>query len=272
MAKIELMKITPEIAAEWLADKWPEQRAVRQNYVKRLASDMSTGRWKLSPDALLRVKGKLANGQHRLAAVIASGKSQTFIAMETNDDEIYKVLDAGLRRTVGDGLPQIAYAKSLPSVARWMLGYENKNIRPHTPGGARAAASKKGAVYLTQSVVFDYCLTNMPILSEAAAFVSPLYTQTRILPLSMGAALYALSSNLGFQEAGRDFLVKLYVDGGSNSAGDLRNRLIALRGNRSNTMRPGYLFCLALKALKSYRNGTRPGKLLITADEPMPEL
>jgi hypothetical protein len=53
-ASVEVIKITPEIATEWLADRWGEQRTVRSAHVNRLAADMEAGRFKISPDAILR--------------------------------------------------------------------------------------------------------------------------------------------------------------------------------------------------------------------------
>lgn len=36
----EIMKITPEVASEWLLELWGEQRTIRKGHVDKLASDM----------------------------------------------------------------------------------------------------------------------------------------------------------------------------------------------------------------------------------------
>jgi len=263
-ATADLIKITPEIASEWLADRWGEQRNIRPAQVARLASDMLAGRFKLGPDAILRIKGKIANGQHRLAAVVESGKPQVFLVMESNDEELYKVIDAGMRRSVSDGLIGMPYARSIPSIARWVQVYDSSNTT--SPSRARYSTG------LTQSQQIDFCLSNLEVLQAAAAFVNPLYEKTMLLPASIGGAIYAISAARdGTLEKSKEFIRRVYLDGGDNAAGDLRNRLIANRGSKSR-LHSGYLFGITIKALKAFCNGTRPGVLKWAKDEPMPSL
>lgn len=269
-ASAEVKKITPEIATEWLADRWGEQRTVRTAHVNRLAADMEAGRFKISPDAILRIKNKLANGQHRLTAVVQSGKAQSFLVMESNDEELYKVIDAGLRRTVSDGLIGIQFAKSIPSIARWVQAYETKTLRPGARTGSEAGLT--GPHVPTQCELIDYCIGNHELLSEAASFVNPLYTQTKLMPLSIGAAIYTLAAaRNGHLEKAKTFLNQVYLEGGNTAAGDLRNRLIANRGGKSR-LNPGYVFGITIKAFKSYYNGTRPGVLKWAKDEEFPTI
>src|ERR1017187_1807933 len=101
-AKLTIEKVTPKRATELLSNLFEGQRNQRDGYIDSLALEMKEGRWRLSCDAILLVKGRLANGQHRLCAVIKSNVSCPFIVMETNDDELYKVIDAGQKRTIGD--------------------------------------------------------------------------------------------------------------------------------------------------------------------------
>ena len=230
---------------------------------------MEAGRFKISSDAILRVRNKLANGQHRLMAVVQSGKAQSFIVMESNDDELYKVIDAGLRRSVSDSLIGIVFAKSLPAIARWVQAYEEKMLRP----SARSGSDAMNRDYTpTQCEQIDYCIGNHEILSEAAAFVNPMYSETKLLPLSIGGAMYVIaSSHDGYLESAKTFLVQVYLEGGKTAAGDLRNRLIVNRGGRSK-LNLGYVFGITLKAFKAFHSGTRPGTLKWQKDEPFPVL
>lgn len=269
-ASAEILKVTPEIATEWLAERWEEQRTVRTSHVNRLAADMEAGRFKISPDAILRVKNKLANGQHRLTAVVQSGKAQSFLVLESNDEELYKVIDAGLRRTVSDGLIGIHFAKSIPSIARWVQAYETKTLRPGARTGCEAGLT--GLHAPTQCELIDYCVSNHEVLSAAASFVNPLYSQTKLLPLSIGAAIYVLSTARdGYLEKAKEFLNRVYLEGGNTAAGDLRNRLISNRGGKSR-LNPGYVFGITIKSFKSYCNGTRPGVLKWAKDEEFPTI
>lgn len=125
--QVRLMLVGPQTASEWLANKWGEQRNIRTGHVERLADDMLKNRFRLTPDAILRVKGRLANGQHRLEAVVRSKMPQYFLVMESEDEELYKVLDAGIRRTLGDSLVGYTHGHSLPPIAQWVLAYKARS-------------------------------------------------------------------------------------------------------------------------------------------------
>lgn len=266
----EIVQVTPETAAEWLSNRWGEQRGVRANHVERLAADMEAGRFRISPDAILRIKGKLANGQHRLQAVIKTGKCQSFLVMESNDDELYKVIDAGLRRSVSDGLIGVPYARAIPAIARWVQSYEKQNLY-HAARSPSEASAGSCHVYSTQAEMIEYCLSNVAALSEAAAFVGTLYEQTLLLQSSIGGALYVIAHSHNKGEEVKAFLTQVYVEGGPTSAGDLRNRLIANRGSKSK-IKAGYIFGITLKAFKAFCQGKRAGVLKWAKDEEFPLL
>ena len=67
-------KITPEIAAEYLKVNIKNYRKLQRQVIKRYAEDMKAGRWELNGEPIVfDENGLLKNGQHRLAAIIASG-------------------------------------------------------------------------------------------------------------------------------------------------------------------------------------------------------
>lgn len=265
-AKAEIVLITPAIAHEWLEDRWPEQRPIRKSHVMRLASDMESGRFKLSPDAIVRVKGKLANGQHRLEAVLQSGTSQHFLVLNSNDDELYKVIDAGLRRTAADGLIDLEYNKSLPSIARWVMAYYSQDeiSAARTPADVNSNSQK----YITQSMLIDYCRQHRDCLIEAAVFVKSLYAQTKLMPVSVAGAVYVLASQHKKTDQAKVFLSNVYIGGGSDSSEDLRNRLISNRGAKTK-FTSGFIFGLTMKSFKAFCDGRRPGVLRWAKEEGM---
>jgi len=269
-ARVEIMNITPAIATEWLKNRWEGQRVVRPNYGKRLTADMAAGRWRLSCDAILRIMGKVANGQHRLEAVVASGTSHNFIVMESTDQELYKVIDAGLKRTVGDGLGNIEYSKVIPSIARWVQAYDQNQIRSSSRTAADMSKNKQGSSP-TQVQLIDYCIDNEELLSEAARFSTGLYMKTRIVPQSIAGAIYVLGSNINQKNAAQMFLQNLFEGGENSSATLLRNRLIASRGSRTR-MTKGHLFALTIKAFKNFLKNKTLGVLKVSIDEEFPSL
>jgi hypothetical protein len=271
MIGVSIETITPQKATDWLRTRFEAQRPVRLSHIQRLAADMAANRFKIGPDAILRVKGRLANGQHRLEAVVLSDKPQTFIVMESDDDELYKIIDAGLRRTVSDGLVGLPYAKTIPSIARWVQAYEKESLWAGCRTGAMAASRNGRDVRSTQIETIDYCIEYQHQLTEAASFVNPMYEETRLLPLSIGGALYVIGENAGKGDLVREFLRQLYVAGEHPVVNQLRNRLISNRGLKTQ-LRQGYVFGITLKALKAFCSGTAVGTLKWINGEAFPKL
>ena len=72
----EMMTVTPELAQRWLNEKNNRNRNISEKKVAAYADDMVQGRWQAThQNAMAFYKdGALADGQHRLAAIVKSGK------------------------------------------------------------------------------------------------------------------------------------------------------------------------------------------------------
>lgn len=261
-AEINIIKVSPEMASEFLMNSLLDQRKIRPNHVNHLASDMISGRWRLGSDAILKVKGQLANGQHRLAALIQTGMSFPFIVMESNDEELYRVIDHGLSRTVGDALTGQEYQHMLAPTARLILAYD-EGVMPVT-------ITKR----VTKTELIEYCEEYGDEIVEGVKLIEPLYRITRLMPLSMGAALYVIAKREGRDVEAMDFLKGVYTGEGADrtAAFDLRNRLIANKGPKSMKLTSPTIYALGVKAMGSYFNGTRPGVLKWSSSEGFPAL
>lgn len=251
-SEVRLETVTPEIAAKWLENVMPGQRKLRPNYVDRLASDMMSNRWRLGTDAILIVGGYLANGQHRMTAVIKSGRPQKFIVMESNDSDLYKVIDSNLVRTVGDRL-EMPYAHDLPSIARLVMAYDCGSIGQSVtaPSNSRQRVSQ---TIQTSSAMVDYCNEHRELLVEAASYVTPLHSKTRVMRKSLAGAVYVIGTRAGKLDRARAFLRAVYLTGSEDVAGALRNRLIANHVTRAK-LPFGYLIGLTIRAFAIYCSG-----------------
>lgn len=124
--KVSIEIVTPEIAAEWL--KKNQNRDLRVGYVKQLARDYRAGRFPFTGSPLVLSKhGKLLDGQHRLAALIAAGMDMKFTVVRGVEDEAQAYMDSGRTRTVADHLKMggdanASYLSSvLMSLSCWLL-------------------------------------------------------------------------------------------------------------------------------------------------------
>lgn len=267
-----------------LRNPWSEQRNISPSEVAQIAADMKAGRYRLSPDCLLILNGKfLANGQHRLKALVLSGKGQWFLVMYSKDEQLYKVLDCGRKRTVADAIMEAQYSRNIPAAARWVVAYDEglltRGIRSPSeakiPGSGDFTMKKKGTyARITQVQMINYCKDHMAEFEDASKFVATLYFKSKLMLFSIGAAIHVIGRRAGYLEQTEEFLKKVYVDGGNDAAGTLRNKLIM----ESTSRKPGTrhvgarTFAVALKALKAYIEGRTVKNLRWEKKEPLPKL
>lgn len=98
------VRVTPDIAFEWLTKNYKENRRVRPAQVKYLADEMRSGRWQDDhPEAILFDEdGEMIEGQHRCHAVVESEKTVRMRVETGVRKSLYPYLDSGLVRTLED--------------------------------------------------------------------------------------------------------------------------------------------------------------------------
>lgn len=102
--KFSVEKIGPEEAAAYLAQN-THNRKIKPHVVDKYAAAMTRGEWALNGEAIkFDVDGGLLDGQHRLAAIIASGVTIETIVIRGLVPESQDTLDHHTPRTLGDVL------------------------------------------------------------------------------------------------------------------------------------------------------------------------
>lgn len=87
--------ITPEIAAQWLSNNF-RHREIKAARVEKFARQMDEGDWQFNGKVIiLSDTGMLMNGQHRLSAVVASGKTMRSIVIRGVRVENYQPRSTG---------------------------------------------------------------------------------------------------------------------------------------------------------------------------------
>lgn len=263
-AKVSTVKIGPNLAEKMLANILEEQRPLTNKQVERFANEMRSGNWRFSPDALVLIKGKLGNGQHRLQAVVRSKTHQDFLLMETDDDELYKVLDSGRTRTVADVL-RGEYAGATAATARLVVLYDL--------GALYASGTGRKADQCTRSLQIEYALENHEQLVQHVRNCQHFYDQFRIVAVPLAAAVsFIATRDTGKTTEVAAFIENVYSGENSNDAAfDLRERILRSRIGAARLSRL-YVFGLMIKSLRSYLNGTRMGAVRLNEGEPFPRL
>lgn len=110
--RIEKVKINPQIAAEMLSHNG-RNRKLSRGIIKNYAEDMRNGEWQESPEPISFYKGgDLRDGQHRLNAVIESGKEiEFYVAYDVPDDST--ICDRQRKRTYSNILSMAGYGADI---------------------------------------------------------------------------------------------------------------------------------------------------------------
>ena len=125
----KVFEVGPQNAKAWL-ERNTGNRNVRQAHVRHLAEQMRLGRWKLSPEPIVfSRKGRLLDGQHRLLAVVMSGKTISVSVALVEDESVFEVLDQGANRSNSDIL-NVPSAVLTP--VQWLhrAAYRSSKITP----------------------------------------------------------------------------------------------------------------------------------------------
>lgn len=102
---VAYVKIEPEIAQALLEIHNNKNRPLSKATVKKYVNEMNQGMWRdaVAP-ILFSLEQNLLDGQHRLAAVVESGKSVIFNTGFNHDPASFAVIDNGKKRTGADTL------------------------------------------------------------------------------------------------------------------------------------------------------------------------
>ncbi|MBC7472679.1 MAG: hypothetical protein H7263_00185 [Candidatus Sericytochromatia bacterium] len=118
---LAFITITPSVAQELLDKHNSKNRPLSSATIIKYTKDMNEGKWVEGATCISFNKQKqLADGQHRLKAIIGSGKSPSFKVSFNEPDEAFHVIDTGKKRSPSDILAIEGYSNksNLSSMAR----------------------------------------------------------------------------------------------------------------------------------------------------------
>lgn len=250
--RMEVLEVDPDMARAWMESMAPNRKVSRVN-LENLMKAMEQGRWHTdgSPIKFDR-EGHLIDGQHRLLAVINTGKSQTFMVVFGVERASMTTLDTGKTRSRGDVLaihdPNLVDVNSVAAAAtimfRWDSGIRGNNLRN---------------AYVSNDEVVTYYDKNKDEIVEGTR-------QGRRLMRHIGAGsgqsfalCYYLFTNIDAEDA--EFFWDRLVDGQGLEIGNpiyALRELLAREARNPETrerMRADVSVALTIKAWNAYRRG-----------------
>lgn len=127
MTRTEIVTITPELAAQWLANNRANNRTITKNNVSRHVAEIKAGRWAATAGLIhLDTAGQLINGQHRLTAVVQAQVSIQQLVCFNTPPEVFDHIDQGKSRNASDVLSTHGYTstKRLAAIALCCISVE----------------------------------------------------------------------------------------------------------------------------------------------------
>lgn len=173
----EVMRITPAMAAELLANRLPN-RPLNRKQVTAMARDMAAGRFLCNGEPIiLTAEMQLIDGQNRLSAIVESGCAGAMLVVVGVAPEAMVSIDQGRSRSLSDALATANTVERRPrdvvSAARWVWRLEHQAMRSQT-------------IPLGNMTIADF-VAQHPGLAEA---LTPGRQLRHLLPQSLGTALY----------------------------------------------------------------------------------
>lgn len=249
------IRVTVKMAKEWLATN-EDNRNLREGKVAQLTTDMLNDEFLYTGEPIQfddSVPPKLINGQHRLHAIVRSGKPQRMLVVTGIPRQNRKAMDQGTRRSVADNLRMdegIVNSHRLSAIARILLRWIAGDIRN---------ASKQP----TDLQVYDFVMANRDELADAGSYASAT-TKLGGSPQAIGAVYFSTMAK--DPKAAEKFWEKVRTGANCTETDPallLRNALHQLSRNSVKGSKPVLTLELCIRAWNIMRDGGEQTSILV---------
>lgn len=254
--KVEIVDVSPTLALRFLTFN-ASNRNLRSTYVEALARDMRENRWHFNGDPIRFSKdGRLIDGQHRLNAVVLSGKTITFLVVRELDFTVQETIDIGAIRTAADTLklrglknPNLTAAIAR-KVILWDEGkrWHFSNYKPTNP---QIVSIVEGDSRLLEATDLAQRYGNtIPVAGSVTGFTW--YVLSKLNRSEADRFFEQLATGIGTFEQGAPVIT-------------LRNRLVSLR-NGPGRIKDEYVYAAIFRAWNADRGGHKLAKIIVDTE------
>lgn len=188
--KTRKVQVTPELAAQWLKTN-QENRNLSDEWIRKLSRDMTNNDFPNVGETLkFDTNGHLIDGQHRLKAVILSGKTVEFFVVENIPRDYRYRMDQVRVRKPSDALTMehhVPNSQMAVATVRIILMWQIEVIKSQT-------------FTPTNQEIIEFTVANKDRIGEAVRYGMNLRGEIGALP-SPTAALYFLTYEIDAAEA-----------------------------------------------------------------------
>lgn len=264
-AKPEVVRVTPEMAADWLENRNLESnRRLSEQIALKYASEITDGRWMVTHQGIaFDREGFLIDGQHRLRAIVLADQAVELFVVPNCDAKTFAVLDSGFKRTAAH-LVHAPHAQVIASAARYL--YVVADDRRRLAGGVY---TNKATTFETLEVVDAWPeLVALAPVARSCYQTSKIAAATHLAVLAQAARSHHAGRIEDWAEGIRSGLFATSTD----PRLALRNRWVreARFLNSGNGRTVAYR--LIVRAWNAYVEGRQITKLQAAEESPAPPL
>tara|TARA_R100001015_G_C4620568_1_gene177543 strand:+ start:557 stop:1420 length:864 start_codon:yes stop_codon:yes gene_type:complete len=185
-------QITPDFAEYVLETKNTKNRSMKPANLKRLVTAIDNGEWIITNQGLAFDKdGNLLDGQHRLLAIVKTGKTLPIMVARNMDPKIFNCVDTGTARTAADGL----YIEGCSTSKHLAAGIKVYLLYNRYPRGSWAFATVP-----THSEILQEYKDNQEVYDEITNLMGVYHRKFHFFNLSVGIPMYKLISEKNYSE------------------------------------------------------------------------
>lgn len=158
--------ITPS-KAKAILESNKKNRPVSERNLNQLVSELNKGNFHLTGESIKISKaGNLLDGQHRLLAIVKTGRTENMLVVRGLEEDSFKYIDTGKSRTPADvlGIEGFKYPTRLASIARFIMSFK----KGHFTGGAKVGKGRKTTI--TNAEISDFVNKNFVSINDSMPF------------------------------------------------------------------------------------------------------
>jgi len=234
----EVETVTPEMAKQYLETNVKNRRVVKSN-VLYFVDALKEGHFLNTGQGIIfDNESQLRDGQHRLMAIVETSIPADMLVIRGVEKNVFKVLDSGVKRTVGQNLGMVGTknANIVAATARAVIAYDKNH-----------SFSRKADSF----AVFDLAEKH-PMMSELGTITNAASKETGLSP-SMLSTIGFLASRNGSTERFAEFCAKIATGVGIQS-GDprLALRSLSMKRKQREQWTQEYTFSVIAQAWNAY--------------------
>jgi len=190
--EFKVMQMTPDKAKKILVSRNRNNRGIKASNLKKLTRAIENGEWRLTNQGIaFDSHGNLIDGQHRLAAILQTGKTLPILVGTNMDPKIFDCVDTGAARTAGDGL-DIAGSSSGKFIAAAIKVYYLYNNYPKRPWSSTVSP--------TSAQILQIYEEKKDLIESLFSVVSKKHSNYKCFPKSIGLVFTMICIDAGWSE------------------------------------------------------------------------